>query len=260
MFYLQLLRRPQNQTHAVEVYLLCSLLFLSTMVKGCGMIKGIKMSKEFMMATNTSSRVTSKAFTDFEAQERRKAILGDKVDHRGRVFTHIPAQMASAGPPLGSQLGQIGVNIANFVKDFNLKTSIFRPGVPIPSIITIKADRTHNLVMMHPPFQYFIKQAAGIQRGAMNRGEVSGMISRKQMYEIALLKSQDEIWQEYDMQVLCEKVLEAADSMGVKVVDELDAEEYEKFLIERKAINEAQLQELKEARESKLLRMASKES
>ena len=61
-----------------------------------------------------------------------------KVDHGGKVFTWIPSGMAAAGPPLGSQLGQIGVNIANFVKDFNLKTSINkvtsddRPHVPRP--------------------------------------------------------------------------------------------------------------------------------
>lgn len=48
----------------------------------------------------------------------------EKVDHKGKMFTHIPAQLAAPGPPLGSQLGQVGINIAAFVKDFNLKTSV----------------------------------------------------------------------------------------------------------------------------------------
>ena len=52
-----------------------------------------------------------------------------KVDHKGRVYTWVPSGMATPGPPLGSQLGQIGVNVANFVKDFNLKTSINKVGL-----------------------------------------------------------------------------------------------------------------------------------
>ena len=85
----------------------------------------------------------------------RKAVK--KVDHKGRVFTHVLAQMASPAPPLGSQLGQIGVNIAAFVKDFNLKTSIYKEGVPIPCTITVNPDRSYNLNMSHPPFPYFVR-------------------------------------------------------------------------------------------------------
>ena len=84
----------------------------------------------------------------------RKAVK--KIDHKGTVFTHVLAQMASPAPPLGSQLGQIGVNIAAFVKDFNLKTSVYKEGVPIPCTITVNADRSYNLNMSHPPFPYFV--------------------------------------------------------------------------------------------------------
>ena len=119
-----------------------------------------------------------------------------KVDHKNRVFTHIPAQLASAAPPLGTQLGNIGINITAFVKDFNLKTSIYREGVPIPCNITVNADRTYNLRMSHPPWSYFILQAAGIQRGAMHgTTQTAGMITRKHVYEIAKIKSQDDMWQ-----------------------------------------------------------------
>lgn len=178
-----------------------------------------------------------------------------KVDHKNRVFTYIPAQLASAAPPLGTQLGNIGVNIAGFVKDFNLKTSIYREGVPIPCVVTVNADRTYNLKMRHPPWSYFVMQAAGIQRGAMDyRTQTSGMITRKHVYEIAKIKSQDENWQEFDLKDICEEILDCAYHAGIKVVDKLDPIEYGKFLEERNKINEQELAEIKAAKEAKLLR------
>merc|ERR1712212_990226 len=81
-----------------------------------------------------------------------KKVAAVKVQHHiGGLRTNIPAQCAVAGPPLGTQLGQLGVNIANFVKDFNLRTSVFREGVPLPTRTTINAD--------HPTATYFLKQA-----------------------------------------------------------------------------------------------------
>ena len=177
-----------------------------------------------------------------------------KVDHKNRVFTHIPAQLASAAPPLGTQLGNIGVNIAGFVKDFNLKTSIYREGVPIPCVITVNADRTYNLRMRHPPWSYFVMQAAGIQRGAMDRTQTAGMITRKHAYEIAKIKSQDENWQEFDLKDIMEQVMDCAYDCGIKVVDKLDPIEYGKFLEERNKIVEQELADIKAAKEAKLLR------
>ena len=136
-----------------------------------------------------------KAAAGVAAARNVKKIVA-KVDHKNRVFTYIPAQLASAAPPLGTQLGNIGVNIAAFVKDFNLKTSIYREGTPIPCVINLNPDRTHKLTMNHPPWSYFIMQAAGIQRGAMRGWEqTAGLITRKHVYEIAKIKSQDEMWQ-----------------------------------------------------------------
>ena len=140
-------------------------------------------------------KMPPKAAAGVAAARNVKKIVA-KVDHRNRVFTYIPAQLASAAPPLGTQLGNIGVNIAAFVKDFNLKTSIYREGTPIPCVINLNPDRTHKLTMNHPPWSYFIMQAAGIQRGAMRGWEqTAGLITRKHVYEIAKIKSQDEMWQ-----------------------------------------------------------------
>ncbi|CAB4066014.1 RP-L11 [Lepeophtheirus salmonis] len=114
---------------------------------------------------------------------------------RIRIVTHIPAQMASPGPPLGSQLGELGVNIASFIKDFNLKTSIFKAGVPIPCKITLNADRT-----------------AGISRGAM-KNEIVGMVTRKHVYEIAKLKSEDPLLQMIDLQEIVQRICVSARRM-----------------------------------------------
>nr|ACO12027.1 39S ribosomal protein L11, mitochondrial precursor [Lepeophtheirus salmonis] len=172
---------------------------------------------------------------------------------RIRIVTHIPAQMASPGPPLGSQLGELGVNIASFIKDFNLKTNIFKAGVPIPCKITLNADRSHNLVMSHPPFEYFLKQAAGISRGAM-KNEIVGMVTRKHVYEIAKLKSEDPLLQMIDLQEIVQRICVSARRVGIKIVDHLDPEEYDVFLKDASKVVEEQLAEIKAIKEAKLLR------
>nr|ACO15046.1 39S ribosomal protein L11, mitochondrial precursor [Caligus clemensi] len=172
---------------------------------------------------------------------------------RTRVITHIPAQKASPGPPLGSQLGELGVNIGAFVKDFNLKTSIYKPGVPIPCFITLNPDRTHNILMSHPPFEHFLMQAAGIRRGKMKK-ETVGMLTRKHIYEIAKVKSEDPRLQMIDMEEVVRRACVIAKNIGIKIVDRLDPEEYAEFLKESAQVVEDQLAELKAIKEAKLLR------
>lgn len=183
----------------------------------------------------------------------KKAV--EKVKHGSIMRTNIPAGMAVAGPPLGPMLGQRGLNIAAFCKEFNSRTAHYIEGVPLPCRIKVRPDRSFELVIHNPPVTYFVKQAAGIQRGAMRPGrEVSGKITLKHVYEIAKIKIQDPPLVLTPLKQLCELIIGTARTCGVEVVRDLDPKEYGEFLKERIEVVEEQLKELKELKEAKLLR------
>jgi len=187
---------------------------------------------------------------------RMKGAVKKIVHHKHGLRTDIPAQMAAAGPPLGTQLGQIGINIANFVKDFNLRTSVFKEGVPIPTRTTVNPDRSYNLHMNHPSITYFLKQAAGVKRGGMGTNDICGYLTRKHIYEIAKIKSEDSQWQMVDLEDICKHLIDRAYTIGIRVVDEIDPEWYNQFLKDREKVVEEQKEELKAIKEAKLLRTA----
>ncbi|ESO87719.1 hypothetical protein LOTGIDRAFT_97481, partial [Lottia gigantea] len=89
-----------------------------------------------------------------------------KVTHHPFMKTDIPAAMASAAPPLGPQLGQRGIQIAAFCKEFNERTANIKKGIPLPTRITVFPDRTFVLEIHNPPVSFFLKQAAGCLKGA----------------------------------------------------------------------------------------------
>ncbi|XP_008553587.1 39S ribosomal protein L11, mitochondrial [Microplitis demolitor] len=183
--------------------------------------------------------------------------LMDKIDHSSKLRTNIPAGLASPSPPLGSQLGQRNVNIANFVKDFNEKTAHIKQGIPIPCRVKVLPDRTYDLVMHLPPTGYYLMQAAGIQRGAMNSAnEIAGKITLKHLYEIAKIKSQDPPLSLLTLPQITQMFVNIARTIGIKIVRDLDPEEYGQFLKEREVIVAEQKKALQEAKEAKMLRTA----
>ncbi|KAL7298579.1 39S ribosomal protein L11, mitochondrial [Trichogramma pretiosum] len=178
----------------------------------------------------------------------------EKVIHSAVLKTNIPAGLANPSPPLGPQLGQRNINIAAFVKDFNEKTAHIKQGIPIPCRIKVNPDRSYELYMTKPPAVYYLKQAAGIQRGTMGGDEVVGKVTLKHLYEIALIKSEDEALALMSLQQITQMLTGIARSVGIEIVRDLDPVEYKKFLEERKEIVKEQIAQLQAVREAKMLR------
>ncbi|XP_029173771.1 39S ribosomal protein L11, mitochondrial isoform X3 [Nylanderia fulva] len=162
--------------------------------------------------------------------------------------------MASSAPPLGSQLGQRNINIANFCKDFNQRTINMKEGIPLPCRVKVHSDRSYNLVIHNPPATYYLKQAAGIQTGRMKKGEVAGKITLKHLYEIAKIKSEDPPLALLSLKDICNMMVGIARSCGIEIVREIDPEEYKEFLKNRKEEIAKYREELRLAKESKMLR------
>jgi len=108
------------------------------------------------------------------------------------VKLQIPAGKANPSPPIGPALGQRGVNIMAFCKEFNAATQKMEVGMPIPVVITVYSDRSFTFVMKTPPATFLLKKAAGIKSGSdrPNTKKV-GKVTRAQLEEIAALKKPD---------------------------------------------------------------------
>lgn len=107
------------------------------------------------------------------------------------VKLHIPAGKASPAPPVGTALGQHGINIMAFCKEYNARTAS-QAGQIVPVEIAIYADRSFTFVTKTPPASDLLKKAAGVEKGSMDPAEEKvGTVTRKQIREIAQLKMSD---------------------------------------------------------------------
>ena len=133
------------------------------------------------------------------------------------IKLQIPAGSANPAPPVGPALGQHGVNIMDFCKQFNEKTRKLEQGVPIPVVITVFEDRTFTFITKMPPMAALIKKAAGLAKGSgePNKTKV-GKITLKQVEEVARLKLVD--LNTKDVKQAMEMVKGTARSMGVDIV------------------------------------------
>ncbi len=136
----------------------------------------------------------------------------------GYIKLQVPAGAANPSPPIGPALGQRGVNIMEFCKSFNAATTELEKGMPIPTIITVYADRSFSFETKTPPATFLIKKAAGLKSGSKEPGKVSaGRIKRSQLRDIAETKMKDLNANDLDAAT---KIIEgSARAMGLEVVE-----------------------------------------
>jgi len=141
---------------------------------------------------------------------------GKKIS--GYIKLEIPAGAANPSPPVGPALGQRGLNIMDFCKQFNAKTQSMEAKMPCPVVITAYEDRTFTFVIKTPPNSYFIKKAAKIEKGAKKPGsEKVGKITKAQVREIAEKKMPD--LNCHTIESAMQQIIGTARNMGVDVVD-----------------------------------------
>jgi len=135
---------------------------------------------------------------------------------QGYVKLQVPAGSANPSPPIGPALGQQGVNIMEFCKQFNAQTQKLEKGLPIPVVITVYSDRSFTFIMKTPPASVLIRKAIGIEKGSgtPNTSKV-GRITRQQLEEVAKTKQPDLTAADLDAAV--RTIAGSARSMGVDV-------------------------------------------
>ena len=142
--------------------------------------------------------------------------MAKKID--GYIKLQVPAGTANPSPPIGPALGQRGVNIMEFCKAFNAATDSLEKGMPIPTTITVYADRSFTFVTKTPPASFLIKKAAKLKSGSKEPGKVSaGTIKRSALAEIAQTKMAD--LNANDIEQATKIIEGTARSMGLEVAE-----------------------------------------
>jgi large subunit ribosomal protein L11 len=133
------------------------------------------------------------------------------------VKLQVPAGSANPSPPIGPALGQHGLNIMEFCKQFNAQTQKLEKGLPIPVIITVYSDKSFTFIQKTPPATVLIKKALGLESGSAepNKNKV-GKITRKQLEEIAKVKMPD-LNCHGDLEAAVRMIAGSARNMGVDV-------------------------------------------
>ncbi|WP_298192486.1 50S ribosomal protein L11 [Novosphingobium sp.] len=140
--------------------------------------------------------------------------MAKKID--GYIKLQVAAGEAKPSPPIGPALGQRGVNIMGFCKEFNAATQEIEKGTPLPTIITVYSDKSFTFVTKTPPATFLIKKVLGLKSGSKEPGKVSaGKISRAQLAEVAAIKMKDLNANDEDAAI---KIIEgSARAMGLQV-------------------------------------------
>ena len=133
----------------------------------------------------------------------------------GQIKLQIPAGAATPAPPVGPALGQAGVNIMDFVKNFNARTAS-QQGLIIPVVVTVYADRSYTFITKTPPAPVLLRKAAGVEKGSgqPNKNKV-GKVTRAQVEEIARTKMPD--LNAASLEAAVKTIEGTARSMGIEI-------------------------------------------
>ncbi len=136
----------------------------------------------------------------------------------GYIKLQVPAGAATPSPPIGPALGQRGVNIMGFCKEFNARTESMQKGTPLPTVITVYQDKSFTFLTKTPPATYFLKEAAKIKSGSGTTGRTTvGSVTRTQLREIAEKKMKD--LNANDIEAAARIIEGSARAMGLNVVE-----------------------------------------
>ena len=137
----------------------------------------------------------------------------------GYIKLQVKAGQANPSPPVGPALGQRGLNIMQFVKEFNAATQQMEPGTPTPVVITAFSDRTFSFITKTPPNTYFLLKAAKIEKGSTTPGKGAnvGRVTKTQLREIAAVKMKD--MNANDVEAAVRMLAGSARAMGLTVVE-----------------------------------------
>lgn len=131
------------------------------------------------------------------------------------IKLQVPAGQANPSPPVGPALGQRGVNIMEFCKQFNAQTQGLEPGLPVPVVVTVYSDRSFSFVTKTPPASVLLRKAAGAEKGSSepNKNKI-GKVTRAQLEEIARTKRPD--LTAADLEAAVRTIAGTARSMGIE--------------------------------------------
>ncbi|HZZ87797.1 MAG TPA: 50S ribosomal protein L11 [Caulobacteraceae bacterium] len=136
----------------------------------------------------------------------------------GYIKLQVPAGAATPSPPIGPALGQRGVNIMGFCKEFNARTENMQKGTPLPTVITVYQDKSFTFVTKTPPATFYLKEAVGIKSGSGKTGrETVGQVTRQQLRDIAEKKMKD--LNANDIESASRIIEGSARAMGLRVVE-----------------------------------------
>jgi large subunit ribosomal protein L11 len=136
----------------------------------------------------------------------------------GYIKLQVPAGAATPSPPIGPALGQRGVNIMGFCKEFNARTENVQKGTPLPTVITVYQDKSFTFVTKTPPASFYLKEVTGLKSGSGKTGrETVGQVTRQQLRDIAEKKMKD--LNANDIEAASRIIEGSARAMGLRVVE-----------------------------------------